>query len=41
MDICGPQEVQWRGQGIHFIRVEGRRYKVDGQKMMLGKRILV
>ena len=27
-DICGLQEVRWRGQGVHFIGVEGRRYKL-------------
>ena len=28
VDICGLQEVQWRGQGAHFIGVERRRYRL-------------
>ena len=28
MDICGLQEVLWRGQHTYFIKFEERRYKL-------------
>ena len=39
MDVCGLQEVRWRGQGAHFIEIEERKYKLWFKEMML-KRVM-
>ena len=44
MNICGLQEVRWRGQGAHFIGVEERRYKLwwlENDTRMTGVGILI
>ena len=28
VDMCRLQEVRWRGQGVRFVGVRGRRYKL-------------
>ena len=28
INICGLQEIPWKGQGARFIGVEGRKYKL-------------
>ena len=28
MDVCCLQNVRWRGQGLQFMGVKGRRYKL-------------
>ena len=28
MDVCCLQEVRWRGQGVRFLGVKGRRYEL-------------
>ena len=29
MDVCCLQEVGWRGQGVQFLGMKGRRYKLQ------------
>ena len=37
VDICSLQEIQWRGQGAHFIGAEERRYNLWGSGNDTGK----